>query len=166
MKNPDNFTHIDRQGRAKIVDVSDKKVALRTAKARGYIILNKDIIGKIKDNQLEKGDVLTVAKIAGVSAAKKNWELIPLCHQIRLTDVDIDFRILEKENKIEAVAKVKGFDVTGVEMEALMAVSISLLAIYDMCKAVSKEMRIEGIELLEKTGGKGYYLKNYQNRRI
>ena len=157
MRNPDNFTHIDKKGRAKMVDVSSKKATLRTAKARGYIILNKDIIGKIKDNQLEKGDALTVAKIAGVSAAKKNWELIPLCHQIKLTDVDLDFRILE--NKIEAVAKVKGFDVTGVEMEALIAVCISLLAIYDMCKAVSKEMRIEGIELLEKTGGKTNYFK-------
>ena len=121
--------------------------------------MNKDIIGKIKDNQLEKGDVLTVAKIAGVNAAKKNWELIPLCHQIKLTDVNADFRILERENKIEVVTKVKGFDVTGVEMEALMTVSISLLAIYDMCKAVSKDMRIEGIELLEKTGGKTNYFK-------
>lgn len=159
MKNPDNFTHIDKEGRAKMVDVSNKKATLRTAKARGYIILNKDIIGKIKDNQLEKGDVLTVAKIAGVNAAKKNWELIPLCHQIKLTDVNADFRILERENKIEVVTKVKGFDVTGVEMEALMTVSISLLAIYDMCKAVSKDMRIEGIELLEKTGGKTNYFK-------
>lgn len=159
MKDSDNFTHIDKKGRAKMVDVSNKKATLRTAKARGYIILNKDIIGKIKDNQLEKGDVLTVAKIAGVNAAKKNWELIPLCHQIKLTDVNIDFRILERGNKMEVVAKVKGFDVTGVEMEALMAVSISLLTIYDMCKAVSKEMSIEGIELLEKTGGKTNHFK-------
>jgi len=159
MKDSENFTHIDEQGRAKMVDVSNKKITLRTAKARGYIILNKDIIGKIKDNQLEKGDVLTVAKIAGMNAAKKNWELIPLCHQIKLTDVNTDFRILERGNKIEVIAKVKGFDVTGVEMEALMAVSISLLTIYDMCKAVSKEMRIEGIELLEKTGGKTNYFK-------
>ena len=159
MKDSEKFTHIDERGRAKMVDVSNKKATLRTAKARGYIILNKDIIDKIKDNQLEKGDVLTIAKIAGLNAAKKNWELIPLCHQIKLTDISTDFRILEEENKIEVIAKVKGFDITGVEMEALMTVSISLLTIYDMCKAVSKEMRIEGIELLEKTGGKTDYFK-------
>ncbi len=155
----DGFTHIDKHGKAKMVDVTGKKENLRIAKASGYIVLDKNIIKKIKDNELKKGDVLTVAKIAGINAAKKNWELIPLCHQIRLNGVDINFEIIEKENKIKAVSVVKGSDVTGVEMEALMCTSISLLTIYDMCKALSREMRIEDIELLEKTGGKTDFKK-------
>ena len=158
----DGFTHIDKHGKAKMVDVTGKKENLRIAKASGYIVLDKNIIKKIKDNELKKGDVLTVAKIAGINAAKKNWELIPLCHQIRLTGVDINFEIIEKENKIKAVSVVKGSDVTGVEMEALMCISISLLTIYDMCKALSREMRIEDIELLEKTGGKTDFKKIQQ----
>jgi len=160
MKDNNDLTHIDGQGKAKMIDVSGKKAVLRTAKARGYIILDGNIIGKIKDNRLKKGDVLTVAKVAGISAAKKNWELIPLCHQLRLTGIDLSLRILETEKKIEAVADIKGCDVTGVEMEALTAVSVSLLTIYDMCKAMSKSIKIESIELLEKTGGKSDYHKN------
>ena len=158
-KKEDGFTHIDKHGRAKMVDVTGKKENVRTAKARGYIILDKNIIQKIKDSELKKGDVITVAKIAGINAAKKNWELIPLCHQIKLTGVDISFKIMEEENKIRVISEVKGLDVTGVEMEALMGVSVSLLTIYDMCKALSREMRIEDIELLEKTGGKTDYKK-------
>jgi len=160
MKNSSGFTHTDTKGKAKMVDVSSKNKTLRTARARGYIILNREIVGKIKDNQLKKGDVLTIAKIAGITAAKKTWELIPLCHQVKLTDIDLGFRIAEDKNRIEAVSKVKGVDVTGVEMEALTAVSVGLLTIYDMCKALSKEMIIEGIELLEKTGGRSNYIKH------
>ena len=156
----DGFTHIDKHGKAKMVDVTGKKENLRIAKARGYIVLDKNIIDKIKDSEIKKGDVITVAKIAGINAAKKNWELIPLCHQIKLNGVDLDFEIIEKENKIRVISEAKGFDVTGVEMEALMAVSVSLLTIYDMCKALSREMIIEGIELLEKTGGKTDYRKS------
>lgn len=159
-KNTDGFTHIDGEGKVKMIDVSGKKATLRTAKARGYIVLNKEIISRIKDNKLKKGNVFAAAKIAGIGAAKRNWELIPLCHQVKLTVIDLNFRILKKENKIEAVAYVKGYDVTGVEMEALTAVSISLLTIYDMCKAMSKSIKIEGIKLLEKTGGKTDYIKN------
>ncbi len=155
----DGFTHIDKHGKVKMVDVTGKKDNLRIAKASGYIVLDRNIIKKIKDNELKKGDVLTVAKIAGINAAKKNWELIPLCHQIRLTGVDINFKIIEEENKIKAVSVVKGSDGTGVEMEALMCISVSLLTIYDMCKALSREMRIEDIELLEKIGGKTDYKK-------
>ena len=163
MENHDGFSHVDKQGRAKMVDVTGKKVTLRTARARGYIILNKKIISRIKDNQLEKGDVFTVAKIAGISAAKRNWELIPLCHQVKLTNVGLSFNMLEKENKIEVIADIKGYDVTGVEMEALMAASISLLTIYDMCKAISKKIKIEGIEIVKKTGGKVDYIKTPEN---
>jgi len=156
----DGFTHLDKHGKAKMVDVTGKKENLRIAKARGYIVLDKNIISKIKDSEIKKGDVLTVAKIAGINAAKKNWELIPLCHQIKLNAVNIDFEIIEKENKIRVITEAKGIDVTGVEMEALMAVSVSLLTVYDMCKALSREMKIEGIELLEKTGGKTDYRKS------
>src|SRR4030065_528506 len=143
-----------RQGKQK------KKIkTLRTARACGYIILNEEIIDKIKNNNLQKGDAISVAKIAGINAAKKTWELIPLCHQIKLSSIKLNFDIDESENKIIVTSFINGFDKTGVEIEALMAVSISLLTIYDMCKAVSKDMRIEGIELLEKTGGKTNYFK-------
>jgi cyclic pyranopterin phosphate synthase len=127
MEKSKEFTHIDDNGKVRMVDVSE--------------------------------DVFAAAKIAGINAAKKNWELIPLCHQIKITNVDIKFKILEKEKKVEAASVVKGYDRTGVEMEALTAVSISLLTIYDMCKAISKDMLIGGIELVSKTGGKSDYLK-------
>lgn len=153
------LTHLDSEGKARMVDVSKKIETLRTARACGYIILNEEIVGKIKNNNLQKGDAISVAKIAGINAAKKTWELIPLCHQIKLSSIKLNFDIDESENKIIVTSFIKGFDKTGVEIEALMAVSISLLTIYDMCKAVSKEMRIEGIELLEKTGGKTNYFK-------
>jgi cyclic pyranopterin phosphate synthase len=153
------FTHLDNYGKVKMVNVSDKEQSFRTAEAVGYIVLNDEIIKKIIENKIQKGDVFAVAKIAGINAAKKNWELISLCHQIKLTSIDIGFDILDKEKKVEARSKVEGYDRTGVEMEALTAVSVSLLAIYDMCKALSKDMRIEGIELIRKTGGKSDYFK-------
>jgi len=154
------FTHFDNNGKAKMVDVSKKEDTLRIAAARGYIILNSQIIKKIRENQIQKGDVLAVAKIAGINAAKKTWELVPLCHQIRLTGIDIDFEISDSENKIISVSTIKGYDKTGVEMEALTSVALSLITIYDMCKAVSKKMIIGGIELIKKTGGKSDYEKN------
>jgi cyclic pyranopterin phosphate synthase len=152
-----DFTHIDNSGKTKMVDVSGKIENLRAAVAQGFILVNREIIEKIKRNELSKGDVFTTAKLAGINAAKKNWDLIPLCHQIRLTNIDISFEIIGKENKIMAMSTIKGYDRTGVEMEALTAVSVSLLAIYDMCKAVSKDMIIGGIELVKKTGGKADY---------
>ena len=160
MKRDTDFTHIDKDGKARMVDISSKEDSKRTAEAIGTIKLEKKIIQKIRDNDIKKGDVLAVAKIAGVNAAKKTWEIIPLCHQIKLTGIDIDLKILDSEESIEVRSKVSAFDSTGVEMEALTAVSVSLLAIYDMCKAMSKSIRIEGIELLEKTGGKADYLKD------
>ncbi|MBC7333457.1 MAG: cyclic pyranopterin monophosphate synthase MoaC [Actinobacteria bacterium] len=153
------FSHIGDDGKARMVDVSDKNESLREAEAVGYITLDSSIITKIKRNEIEKGDVLSVSKIAGINAAKKTWELIPLCHQIKLTGIDIEFELLEKENRIKVESKVKGFDRTGVEMEAITSVCVSLLTIYDMCKALSREMRIEGVELVRKTGGKSDYMK-------
>ena len=152
-----DFTHVDSKGNAKMSDVSEKEQSLRTALARGCIKLNAEIISKIKSALIKKGDVISTARIAGISAAKKTWELIPLCHNIKITGIKIDFEIIEEEDKIIAQAEVKGYDVTGVEMEAITAVSISLITIYDMCKALSHDMLIGEIELLSKTGGKQDY---------
>ena len=138
MKEDNEFTHIDSSGKARMVDISGKKDSTRTAEAIGTIKLDKDIIKKIRDNDIRKGDVLAVAKIAGISAAKKTWELIPLCHQIRVKGIDIDFNILDDEESIEVKTRVSAYDSTGVEMEAITAVSVSLITIYDMCKALVK----------------------------
>jgi cyclic pyranopterin phosphate synthase len=154
-----DLTHLNNEGRAKMVDVSKKIETLRTAEACGYIILNKEIISRIKNNNLQKGDTIAVAKVAGINAAKKTWDLIPLCHQIKLNSIDLNFNINEGENKIIVTSFVKGFDKTGVEIEAITAVAVSLITIYDMCKSISKEMIIGGIELVKKTGGKSDYLK-------
>lgn len=160
-----NFTHIGEDGKVKMVDVTDKNQTCRVARAAGSIILNEEIIEKIKNRTVIKGDVLSAARIAGINAAKKTWELIPLCHQIKLTSIDIRIQIIENENKISSEAAVKGYDRTGVEMEALTAVAVSLLTIYDMCKALSKEMIIGEIELLEKSGGKSdFKRKNCEGR--
>ncbi len=153
------LTHVDGAGKVKMVDISNKNESLRTAVASGCILLSEEIISKVKKNEIQKGDVLAAAKIAGISAAKKNWELIPLCHQIKLTSIEINFQIEENTNKIISTAIISGYDRTGVEMEALAAVSVSLLTIYDMCKAVSKDMVIGDIELVKKTGGKTDYCK-------
>jgi cyclic pyranopterin monophosphate synthase len=155
-----DFTHIDSKGNAKMIDVSKKEQVLRTALAQGYIKLNAEIISKIKGLLIEKGDVISTARIAGISAAKRTWELIPLCHNINLTGIKIDFEIIESKERIIATAEVKGYDRTGVEMEAMTAVSISLLTIYDMCKALSHSMTIGNIGLLSKAGGKKDYKQN------
>jgi cyclic pyranopterin phosphate synthase len=153
-----DFTHLDKKGKAKMVDVSKKNMTMRTATAKGKITLTEEIIKKILNSNLEKGDVITVSRIAGIEAAKKTWDLIPLCHQIKLSAVDIKINLIKPKNEIEITAIVKGQDVTGVEMEALTAVSVSLLTIYDMCKAISKEMLIKEIRLIEKTGGKSDFI--------
>ena len=118
-----------------------------------------EIKKKIKENDIKKGDALAVAKIAGINAAKRTWEMIPLCHQVRLKGIDIDFKIIDDKESIEVRSKVSAYDSTGVEMEAITSVSFSLLTIYDMCKAVSKSMEIGPVYLLRKTGGKSDYLK-------
>ncbi len=161
MNNQSDFTHMDKRGQVRMSDVGGKKSTHRMAVAKGFIILAPKIVEKIKTNQVRKGDVLGTAKISGISAAKRTWELIPLCHQVRLDYVGIDLKVIEEKNRIEAVSTVRGFDVTGVEMEALVAASVALLSIYDMCKGISKDMSIGGVELMEKTGGKSDYYKKY-----
>jgi len=148
------LSHIDKNGDAKMVDISEKDNTERVAIASGFIELNEETIHLVKIGNLKKGDVLTVAKIAAIQAAKKTSSLIPLCHNINLNGIDIKFKIDKNENKIYCQSTISCSGSTGVEMEALTAVSVALLTIYDMCKASDKYMRISGIKLIEKHGGK------------
>lgn len=142
------LTHVNSAGNAFMVDVSSKKIVRRTASAYGKIILQKATIDIVKSNLLKKGDVLAVAKIAGIMAAKKTEELIPLCHCLNLEHVDINFNVVD--DGIEIISQVITSGKTGVEMEALTAVSVAALTVYDMCKAVDKTMNIENVHLVEK----------------
>ncbi len=142
------FSHLDKYGKLKMVDVSNKPVVERQATAKGEIVLKSSTIKAIKDKKIPKGDVLAVAKIAGISAAKKTAELIPLCHPLSISNIEIEFAV--KKDKIEITSKIKGEAKTGFEMEALTAVSLACLNIYDMCKAVDKEMKIGNIKLIKK----------------
>ena len=154
------FSHIDKQGNVKMVDVTDKVSTVRTAKAEGKIFLQPETISAIQGDTLPKGNVLTIAKVAGVQAAKKTAELIPMCHQLNLSFVDIDFIVQTDNILIKSIVKTK--EATGVEMEALTAVSVTALTIYDMCKAVDKTMSIGGINLVEKVGGKSDHATEYR----
>lgn len=142
------LTHVDSEGRANMVDVGGKKIQFRTARAEGFIRLQLETIQLIKNNKMKKGDVLTVAEIAGIQAGKKTSELIPLCHPLQITKLDVKTEIINDRVRVESFAKCVGQ--TGIEMEALTAVSIALITVYDMCKAVDKKMTIEGIRLIEK----------------
>lgn len=148
------LTHFNEQGRAKMVDVTEKAVTHRTAVAAGEVHLSPDTMAHIKAGTMKKGDVLAVAQVAGIQAAKHNWELIPMCHPLPLTGIDIAFRLSDEPCMVEIQATVTCTGVTGVEMEALTAVSVAALTIYDMCKAVQKDMKITNIRLLRKSGGK------------
>ena len=148
------LTHLDKNGNATMVDISDKKTTTRTALASGVIHITPEILEAIKKDLIKKGNVFTVAKIAGINSAKMTEAIIPLCHQIPLDYIDINFDLQEENLIIEVLASVKTSHKTGVEMEALVAVNASLLTIYDMCKGVSKDMQITDIKLLKKTGGK------------
>jgi cyclic pyranopterin monophosphate synthase len=143
------LTHTDDQGKASMVDISGKASSKREAVAMGHIKLQPATLQLIQDNLIKKGDALAVARIAGVQAAKQTQHLIPLCHQIALTSVSVDF--VTKDDGITATATAKTTGQTGVEMEALTAVSVALLTIYDMCKAADKSMRLDGIHLVSKT---------------
>jgi len=143
------LTHTDATGKAVMVDVGNKAQQLRIAKASGHIALQKETIQLIRNNSMKKGDVLTVAEIAGILAAKQTQHLIPLCHTLLLTKVDVKTALDEKG--VTVFSEVKCIGQTGVEMEALTAVSIALLTIYDMCKAVDKKMILSDIRLIEKT---------------
>jgi len=144
----DKLTHTDNKGKAVMVDVGDKENQLRIAKANGHISLAPETIRLIEDNLLKKGDVLTVSQLAGISAAKRTSDLIPLCHNIVLENVKVDTVI--DERGVNIVSEVRCTGKTGVEMEALTAVSVALLTVYDMCKAVDKKMIIDNISLIEK----------------
>jgi len=148
------FTHFNEAGRSKMVDVSDKKSTERVAIAKGAITMKKETLQKVIAGQMKKGDVLGVAQIAGIMGVKRTADLIPMCHNIFISGSDIDFEIDEANSRILIEATVKNTGQTGVEMEALTAVSVAALTIYDMCKAVDKEMTIEAIYLAKKTGGK------------
>lgn len=143
------FSHTDQNGKANMVDVGHKPNQIREAKAKGFISLQPETVRLIRENLMKKGDVLTIAEIAGIQAAKRTPELIPLCHTLLLTKVDVKATLCDQGVEINGYAKCIGQ--TGVEMEALTAVSVSLLTVYDMCKAVDKSMSIERIELVEKT---------------
>ena len=154
-----DLTHFNEQGRARMVDVTEKAVTHRTALAAGEIHVSPETMAHIKNGTMKKGDVLAVAQVAGIQAAKHNWELIPMCHPLPLTGIDIAFALSEDPCMVEIQATVTCTGVTGVEMEALTAVSVAALTIYDMCKAVQKDMHITNIRLLRKSGGKsGNYI--------
>ena len=148
------LTHINQKGDAQLVDITDKAITHRKAIAEGSIQLNKETLKLIQDNLIKKGDVLNTARIAGIQAAKKTWELIPLCHTINLSKIDINFKIDKMNNIITCQSSCECFAQTGLEMEALSAVSVALLTIYDMVKAVDRTMVISNIHLVEKSGGR------------
>lgn len=154
------FTHFDEKGRSRMVDVSEKSVTTRVATASGILKMKKETLEKIIDNTLFKGNVFEVARVAAVMGVKKTSELIPMCHPLNITSVNIEFKPDLENSIVNVTATVKIEGKTGVEMEALTGVSIAALTIYDMCKAVDKEMVISDIMLIEKTGGKsGHFLR-------
>lgn len=155
------FTHFNENGKAKMVDVSSKDATKRTAIAGGTIYISKETLVKVKEGYMKKGDVLAVAQVAGIMGAKKTSELIPMCHNIFIEGVDLSFKFDEEKSAIHIEAEAKTTGKTGVEMEALTAVSIATLTIYDMCKSIDKEILIDNIRLIKKTGGKsGEFLRN------
>ncbi|WP_314723075.1 cyclic pyranopterin monophosphate synthase MoaC [Haemophilus pittmaniae] len=148
------FTHINAQGEANMVDVSMKADSVREARAEAFVTMSLNTLAMIVEGRHHKGDVFSTARIAGIQAAKRTWELIPLCHPLLLSKVEVKLEALPQTNqvRIESLCKLTGK--TGVEMEALTAASVAALTIYDMCKAVQKDIVIEGVRLLEKSGGK------------
>ena len=149
-----SFTHLDEQGNANMVDVSPKQETVREALAEGYVYMTSDTLDKVNTQHMAKGDVLSVARIAGIQGAKQCANLIPLCHPLALSKVAVDFELQPSNGRIRIVSLCKLSGKTGVEMEALTAVSIAALTVFDMCKAADPAMRIDGIKVLEKKGGK------------
>ena len=149
-----DLSHVNRAGEASMVDVSAKAATPRAARAEGRIRMSPDALRAIRENALAKGDVLAVARVAGIQAAKRTAELIPLCHPLPLTDVQVRFACDDALPGVRCEAEARTVAATGVEMEAVTAVAVALLTVYDMAKSVDKAMRIEGVRLLEKTGGK------------
>jgi cyclic pyranopterin phosphate synthase len=160
MSNDSPLTHFDASGQAHMVDVGAKADTHRVAIASGRIRMQRATYALIASGNAKKGNVLAIARIAGIMASKKTSELIPLCHPIALTRVAVDFELLEGESAVQCTARAETVGPTGVEMEALTAVQVALLTIYDMCKAVDRGMVIEGVRLLEKSGGKSGHFMN------
>ena len=153
MQNLNDFTHFNEQGRAKMVDVGEKDITSRSATAAARVLVSPETFEKIKTGGMKKGDVLTVAQIAGVMGAKRTPDLIPMCHPIQITGIDLDLSLDEARFSVEIYATVSCTGRTGVEMEALTAASTAALTVYDMCKAVQKDIVISDIRLIQKTGG-------------
>jgi len=149
-----DFTHFDAEGKAVMVDVSDKEVTERVAEAKGSVIMQPETLAMIRDGGVKKGDVLSVARLAGIMGAKRTPELIPLCHPLALTSVKVELTLDETRSAVDITATCKLKGRTGVEMEALTAVSVAALTVYDMCKAVDRGMRITEVRLTQKSGGK------------
>ena len=155
-----DFTHFNEKGFAKMVDVGAKKITRRNAVAFGRVVVNKNTFELIKSGGMKKGDVLTVAQVAGIMGAKKTSDIIPMCHPIKINGIDLDLMLNEKDLSIEITSSVSCDERTGIEMESLTAVAICALTIYDMCKAVQRDILIKDICLLKKTGGKsGTYIR-------
>ena len=160
-----SFTHLDEKGHVRMVDVTGKKPTVRAAVAGGAVSMQPATFNLIKDQKVKKGNVLETARIAGIMAAKKTSELIPMCHPLNLTHIRVDFEPDETNSRISIEASVRTIDQTGVEMEALTAVSVAALTVYDMCKSYDREMTISSIQLLEKSGGKsGTYRRTSDQR--
>ena len=148
------LSHINSEGKAEMVDVSSKEDTVRTAEASAEVFVSEEVFTKIKNNEIAKGDVLAIAKFAGIQAAKKTSELIPLCHNIQISKVNVDLKLNDENKSVEIKSFAKTVAKTGIEMEALTAASVAALTVYDMCKALDKSIRISNIKLLSKTGGK------------
>ena len=148
------ITHLNKDNKPRIVDINSKKNTKRSAKAEGKVIFSKKVFNKITKLQNKKGEIINISILAGIIGAKKTSELIPLCHNIALDNVNIDIKLIKKDSSLKIIADVKTFGKTGVEMEALTAVSISCLTIYDMCKSIDKSIVIKEIKLIAKKGGK------------
>ena len=148
------LTHFDDSGNAQMVDVNDKASTTRIARAEGRVVMLPETLALIQRGKIDKGDVLGVARLAGIMAAKRSSDLIPLCHPLQLSAVNVDLTCNEEAHCVNVVAEVKLTGQTGVEMEALMAVAVASLTIYDMCKAVDRGMQIDGVRLVHKSGGK------------
>jgi molybdenum cofactor biosynthesis protein MoaC len=155
------LTHAGPQGGVHMVDVSDKPASVRTAVATGKVFVGETAFGLIQDGEVPKGDVMSLSQVAGIMGAKQTSKLIPLCHDVALKGIDVDLSLNETDFSVEIRAFAKSIGATGVEMEALTAVSVAALTVYDMCKSVSKDIEITGIHLLAKTGGQsGDYLRS------
>lgn len=153
MADTSTLTHVDPKGGVRMVDVSNKSDSVRTAVAIGTVVLGREAFERVRKNDIEKGDVLTTAQIAGIMGAKQTSNLIPLCHDVTIDGVDVELNFDEERSAVDIRAYTKSVGPTGVEMEALTAVSVTALTIYDMCKSITKDIRITDIQLLAKTGG-------------